>query len=77
MPELSQKQWDELKRYYAKGFSLHELERIYPVSRVAIKEHLRRRGLLKSPKKAKCTAPRPIVDPTVDDSDPIIEMEPE
>jgi len=62
MPELSYNQWEALKRDYAKGYNLHELERKYPISRTAIKDHLRRRGLLKSPKQAKAIRKLPDTD---------------
>jgi len=55
MPELSFDQWQEVEAKYKTGVSMRELERQYDTSRTAIRDHLRRRGLVQKPIKVPMT----------------------
>lgn len=51
MPEMTSEQWKDLEKHFQQGESLHSLEKRYPVSRVAIRKHLRKQGYETAKKK--------------------------
>jgi len=56
MPEMLPEQWKDLEKHFKEGESLHSLEKRYPISRPAIRKHLRKCGYDTSKRKS---PPRP------------------